>query len=437
MPPLVRSRATGSECFTSAVERPLRPLWHQPAFLRFWGAQAVSQFGTHFSALALPLIAATLLNASALEVGILAALSWLPFLLFGLFAGVWVDRWPRRPVMIGADIGRAAIVALVPIVWLLGRLSLEVLYAVALLAGSLTVFFDVAYLSYLPTLIDRRQLVAGNSRIEATTSAAQIIGPGAGGVLIGILGGPLAVLLDAVSFLGSGLVLWRIRTPEPPPVPRPGERTIWADIGEGVAFVRRSSMLRALVLASSTVQAAGFAFLAVDVLFMARDLGLNAAQIGLVLATGGFGALAAALIAEPAKARFGPGPTIVGALFAFGATGLLVPLAVLVPERALPPGRRLRILPVDGHRRLRCQRGQSAAGDRSRRVGGKSQWHVPLPRLGSPTGGVPARGCTGRHYRPGRNPGGRGDRHARCLSLALLFPGPATHHRDVQRLSQQ
>ena len=315
---------------------PPRPLLRRPDFLRFWGAQAVSQLGTHVSALALPLIAATTLAASPFETGLLAALGWLPFLLVGLFAGVWVDRWPRRPVMIVADVGRAAIVAVVPAAWLLGGLSIEVLYVAALLAGTLTVFFDVAYLSYLPTLIDRRQLVDGNSRIEATASAAQIVGPGVGGVLIRVLGGPLALLVDAVSFLASGVLLWRIRTPEPPPVPRSEQSSVWREIGEGLALVRGSVILRALVFASATVQVAGYAFLAVYVLFMTRDLGLDAGQVGLVLATGGAGALAGSLLAGPARARFGQGPTIVGAMFLFGATGLLVPLAVLVPRWALP-----------------------------------------------------------------------------------------------------
>jgi MFS family permease len=307
-----------------------------PDFLRLWGAQGISQLGTHISALALPLIAATTLGATPFETGVLAALGWLPFLLFGLFAGVWVDRRRRRPLMIAADLGRAAIVAVVPLAWALGELTMGVLYAVALLAGSLTVVFDVAYLSYLPTLIDRRQLVGGNSRLEGTASAAQIVGPGLGGMLIRFLGGPLALLVDAASFLLSGLLLGLVRAPEPPPAPRPERANVWREIGEGLSLVRRSDVLRALVLASATVQVAGFAFLAVYVLFMARDLGLDAAQIGLVLATGGIGALAGSVVASPARARFGQGPTIVGALFLFGASGMLVPLAVLVQGWALP-----------------------------------------------------------------------------------------------------
>ena len=313
-----------------------RPLLRHPDFLRFWGAQAVSQLGTHVSALALPLIAATTLAASPFETGLLAALGWLPFLLVGLFAGVLVDRWPRRPVMIAADVGRAAIFAVIPAAWLLNALTIEVLYAVALLAGTLTVFFDVAYLSYLPALVERRQLVDGNSRLEATASAAQIVGPGLGGVLVRVLGGPLALVVDAASFVVSGALLWRIKSPEPARTPAAERSGVWTEIGEGLSVVRRSEVLRALVFASATVQVAGFAFLAVYVLFMTRDLGLDAGEVGLVLATGGVGALAGSLVAGPARARFGQGPTIVGTMFLFGATGLLVPLAVLVPRWALP-----------------------------------------------------------------------------------------------------
>lgn len=312
------------------------PLLRQADFLNFWGAQAVSQLGSHVSALALPLIAATMLAATPFQVGLLAALGQLPFLVVGLVAGVWVDRLPRRPTLIAADLGRALVYAIVPAAWLFGALSLETLYAVALLAGTLTVFFDVAYLAYLPSLIDRRQLVAGNSRLEATASAAQIVGPGLGGLLVRLLGGPLTVLVDAVSFLFSAALLVRIRAVEAPPAPRHHDASFKQEIGEGFAVVRGSPILLPLVAATATLNLGGFAFLAVYLLFMSRGLGLDAGQIGMVYAIGGVGALVGTLAAEPARRRFGLGPTIVAGLFLFGATGLLVPVAVLVPAVALP-----------------------------------------------------------------------------------------------------
>jgi MFS family permease len=315
---------------------PLPPLWRQPNFAKLWVGEGISQFGAHLSALALPLIAATMLGASPFEVGLLAALGWLPYLLVGLVAGAWSDRVRRRPLLIAADLGRAFLFALIPLAWLLGHLGMPVLYAVALTAGTLTVFFDVANLAYLPTLVDRRQLVDANGKISATASAAQIAGPGLGGVLVRLIGAPLTVLFDACSFLLSAIAIWRIDAHEPEPAPRAAARSLRAEIGEGLRTVRGSEMLRALVFASGTVQFAGYAFLSIYVLYMTRDLGLNASQIGLVFSIGGAGALAGAFLANPLRRRIGHGPAIVFTMFMFGITGLLVPLAVLAPAIALP-----------------------------------------------------------------------------------------------------
>lgn len=312
------------------------PLLRNPDFLSFWGAHAISQVGTQVTALALPLLAAVTLQASAFEVGLLAAVGWLPFLLVGLPAGVWTDRVRRRPLLIAADIGRAFLLAIIPLTAWQGWLSMPVLYVVALAAGMLTVFFDVAYLSYVPTLVGRDDLVSANGKIESTASAAQIVGPGLGGVLVRVAGGPFAVLLDAISFLVSAALLWRIRSDEPPPAPRHERRPFREELGEGIATVRRSRVLRGLVMAASTVSLAGYAFLAVYVVYMTRDLGLDAGEVGLVLSTGGLGALIGATLALPARRRFGIGRSILGGLFLFGVTGLLVPLAVLIPDHALP-----------------------------------------------------------------------------------------------------
>lgn len=311
-------------------------LLRNPDFLKFWAAHAVSQVGTQVTALALPLLAAVTLGASAFEVGLLAAVGWLPFLLVGLPAGVWADRVRRRPLLIGADIGRGLLLSIVPLAAWQGWLSMPVLYGAALAAGMLTVFFDVAYLSYVPTLVGRDDLVSANGKIESTASAAQIVGPGLGGVLVRVAGGPIAVLLDAVSFLASAALLWRIRSDEPPPAPRHERRPFRAELGEGVATIRVNPVLRGLVLAASTVNLSGYAFLAVYVLYMTRDLGLNAGEIGLVFSTGGVGALIGATLSGPARRWFGIGRSILVGLFLFGFTGLLVPLAVLIPDHALP-----------------------------------------------------------------------------------------------------
>jgi MFS family permease len=311
-------------------------LWRRPDFAALWAAETISQVGSQITAIALPLIAAVVLDASPMAVGFLAAATWLPYLLFGLVAGVWVDRLRRRPLMIAADLARAATLVVVPVAAAKGMLGVETLVVVALVAGSLSVIFDVAYLAYLPGLVGREHLIEANGKLEASASAAQIVGPGFAGTLIGFAGAPFAVLVDAASFVVSALCIGRIRTPEPPPLPveeRPGLRS---EIAAGMRVVAASPILRALAASSATVSLAGFMFLAIYILFMARDLGLGADAIGFVLAAGGAGALLGAMAAEPVRRRIGIGPAILLGMFAFGATGMLVPLAVLAPRIALP-----------------------------------------------------------------------------------------------------
>ena len=319
----------GGSQFTSAS------LWRHPAFLRLWTASAISDIGSQVSALALPLIAALMLDATAWQMGLLSAAESAPTLLVGLFAGVWVDRRRRRSVMIAADLGRAALLLIVPLASVLGMLRIDLLYAVALAAGALTVLFDVSHLSYLPSLVDRDRLVEGNSKLEVTASIAQVVGPAAGGVLVKLVGAPLAVLVDAVSYVVSALFLLAIRVAEPPAATPAARAGIAAAIGEGLRAVLTHPLLRVLAGCSATTNLFGRMFLAVYVLYMARDLGLSAVGVGAVFATGGLGSFAGALVAGPATRRFGPGPTMIGAQLVFGLTGLLVPLAVLVPRGAI------------------------------------------------------------------------------------------------------
>ena len=181
-------------------------LWRDSDFLRLWGAQTVSQFGSQVSAIALPFVAIVALDASAFSVAALGAVEMLPFLLIALPAGVWVDRLPRRPILIAGDLGRALALASIPAAWALDVLTIWQLYVVGFVVGVFTVFFDVAYQSYLPSLVSRGRLVDGNSKLEFSRSAAQVGGPGMGGLLVGAITAPYAVLVDAVSFLWSGLL---------------------------------------------------------------------------------------------------------------------------------------------------------------------------------------------------------------------------------------
>lgn len=326
--------AAPADSFRVESQRGSGRLWRHADFLRFWAAESVSQTGTQISVLALPLLAVLVLGASPFEVGVLAAAGSAPSLLVGLFAGVWVDRLRRRPILIAADVGRAALLLTIPLAALVDRLSMGLLYVVALLAGTASVLYNVAYASYLPTLIKRDALVDGNSKLEASRSVAQVAGPGAAGGLIGAVGAPAAIALDAASYLVSALLVWRIRTSEPAPRPQRDPR-VGRQIGEGLRAVARQPILRALALSAATIEFFAFVFFAVYVLYFTRDLGLTPAAIGVVFAVGGVGALIGALLADSARRWFGPGPAIVGAQLLFGLSGMVIPLAVLFPAIAL------------------------------------------------------------------------------------------------------
>jgi MFS family permease len=310
-------------------------LWRQREFLKYWTASAISDVGSQITAIALPLIGALTLAATPWEMGILNAAGTMPILLVGLFAGVWVDRLRRHPLLIATDIGRALLLLTIPLASLLGVLTIELLCVVALLVGALGVFFDVAHLAFLPVLVGRDALVDGNAKLEVTAAAAQVVGPSFGGTLIGLLGAPFAVVLDALSFLVSGWLIKRTRAVEPPSA-AVARASVWAEIREGFRVVWREPILRALIAAAGTMNFFGRMFLAVYVLFMTRDLGLGPVGVGLVLATGGIGSLAGALVTGPTTKRFGPGPMLLASQFAFGVTGLLVPLAILFPRVAMP-----------------------------------------------------------------------------------------------------
>ena len=326
----------------TAKERPLRA-WLDRAlgsarngdFARFWAAESISVVGSQITAVAMPLLAALSLGASPLSVGVLAAAAGAPHLILGLFAGAWVDRLQRRPIMIATDLGRAVLLATIPLAACLGALRIELLIAVAFLDGALKVFFDIAYLAYVPTLVPRSQLVEANSKLEATASGAQVIGPALGGALVRLLGAPLAMLIDAMTFLASALFLFGIRAQEPTPAPTQGS-SLLREVADGLGVVWRNGVLRALAVASAVTNFGAFLFLAVYVLYLTRTLGLGPGAVGLVFAFGGVGALLGSLLAGRIRARWGIGATLVSSLALFGVFGLTIPLAVVFPRYALP-----------------------------------------------------------------------------------------------------
>src|SRR4051794_28020672 len=305
-------------------------LWHHPDFLKLWVGESISLVGSQITSLALPLVVVVVLDAGPLQMGALGAAQYAPFLLFGLIAGVWLDRVRRRPILVWTDIGRAALLASIPISAALGLLRIDQLYVVAFGTGVLTVFFDVAYHAFLPSLVRREELVEGNSKLELSRSVAQIAGPGLGGGLVQFLTAPVAVAVDSVSYLSSALSLALIRTPEAPPESRE-TRSVRAEIAEGVRLVLGNPVLRANAGCTGTWNLFSSAIQAVFILYATHDLGLAPATLGVVLAASGPGALLGALVASWSARRLGVGPTIIFGAIVGGLGTLLVAFAGQLP----------------------------------------------------------------------------------------------------------
>ena len=301
-------------------------LWRHPDFLRLWSAETISQVGTQVSNLALPLVAIVTLDATAFEVAALGTVVFLPWLLFSLPAGVWVDRLRRRPILVVADLGRGVLLASVPVAWALDALTLWQLYAVGFGTGVLTVFFDVAYQSYLPALVDRDRLVEGNSKLEVSRSAAQIAGPGLAGALVAAVTAPAAIFLDAVSFLASALFLGRIRRRETRIEHDGSRRSMRAELGEGLRFVLGQPLLRAMAASTALFNFFNCVLGSVVLVYLVRGLDLSPAVIGVVLMAGNVGFLVGALLASRFSRWLGLGPAIVLGS-ACGIAILLIPLA--------------------------------------------------------------------------------------------------------------
>jgi predicted MFS family arabinose efflux permease len=305
--------------------RPRSELWHRPDFLRLWGAQTVSQVGSQVSALAIPLTAVLVLHASAFEVSVLSAVEMLPFLLVALPAGVWVDRLPRRPILIAGDLGRALALASIPVAAAAGSLRIEQLYVVGFATGLLTVFFDVAYQSYLPALVDRRQLVEANSKLEISRSGAQIAGPGLAGLLVGWLTAPYAIVVDAVSFLWSGLLALRIRTTET--VEAGGDRNLRRELWEGLRYLVGDPLFRNMAAFVAVFNFGTGMTGPLILVYAVRGLGLTPAQLGLAFMLGNVGWLAGAAVARRVSTALGLGRTFAIAGVLGGVPFFLYPLA--------------------------------------------------------------------------------------------------------------
>lgn len=303
-----------------------RGLWAHTDFLKLWSAQTISQAGSQVTQLGLPFAAVIVLHASALQVSLLVTAAIMPFVLFALPAGVWVDRLSKRRLMIVADFGRLAVLASIPIAYAFDALTLGQLYAVEFAAGTLTVFFDVSYLSYLPSLVSRAELAGGNAKLETTRSAAQAAGPGLAGGLIGLFGAPAAITVDAISFGLSGALIALIRKRET--VAPIGEREpLTRELWEGLRYVFGQRYLRALTICTGALNLFSSIGFALFIVYAVRELGLSAPLIGTIFMFGSIGALLAAAGSGWVSRRFGFGPTIVFPAIVSSMFFSLVPLS--------------------------------------------------------------------------------------------------------------
>ena len=331
------------------MPHPSDRLRRNPDFLKLCAGQTASLLGSQVTLLALPLAAALTLDASATEMGVLAASGSLPAVVTAPIAGVWADRVRRRPILIGADLGRALLLGTVPLAALTIGLSVEHLWLVALLAGVLTTLFDVVHPSLLPTLVRREQLVGANSALEVGRSGALIAGPGLAGLLVQLLTAPIAILADACSFLVSALLIARIRAPEPPPPRDETGRGLWSEARQGLRTVLRDPVLSAMATSLCIFNLFYNVVAAVYILFLTRELDLSPAAVGLVYAAGAAAFPVGAAVAGRVAKRLGVGGAIVWGAGVCDAGFLLLPLAggppavavaVLVASRlvAMPAG---------------------------------------------------------------------------------------------------
>jgi MFS family permease len=305
------------------IRRKIPTLLRDTPFRRYWSAQTISMFGDQISGLVLPLVAVLSLRASAVQMGVLSALVWLPSLLFGVHAGAWVDRrGRRRATMIAADLGRAALLASIPACYALGVLTMWQLYGVAFGVGVLSVLFTVSDPTLFVALVPQDKYVDGQSLVYGSRAMSFVGGPGIGGVLVQLLSAPVAVLADALSFLGSAFFLGRIR-PAEPATAEPGERGLTA----GARFISQTPIIRAALLAFATVNFFDFIFLALFVLFATRSLGISPGLLGLVLGVGAVGGVLGALVTTRLARRIGTGWALTAGCVLFTAPLSLVPLA--------------------------------------------------------------------------------------------------------------
>ncbi len=302
-------------------------LLRHPDFLKLWTGETVSVFGNMVGGSALAFTAVLVLHANALEIGFIGAAHLVPDVFLGLFAGVWVDRLRKRPLMIIADVGRFAALVTIPIAYAFDALTIGQLFVVSFVTGTFEILFDVSYQAYLPTLVEKDNILEGNSKMAASAAVAEVGGFGISGWMVQVLTAPIAILVDAISFLASAAALIVIRKPEPTPRPAENREGVRQEIIEGSRTIARNPILRSTLIAHDI---SGFAFRmygAVFLLYTAGELGFDPGVLGMTWAVGGAASLIGATFAGRAAARLGLGPALMVGLSSMGVAMLLIPAA--------------------------------------------------------------------------------------------------------------
>jgi MFS family permease len=298
-------------------------LLRRTAFRRYWSAQTVSLFGDQITLLAVPLLAVLAIGAGPAEMGYLTAAALLPHLLFSLPAGAWVDRRPsKRRLMIIADLGRAGLLLVVPVLWWTGALTLPLLCAVAFAIGVLSVFFEVAHSSLFAALVQRADYVDANSLLNGSRAMSYVAGPSLGGILVQVLTAPVALVADVFTYLTSAVFLARMRVTEHAVPSGPG-----LGMAAGVRYVARSPVLRAILLGTTTLNLFNYMFTALFVLYVTTELDVSPGTLGVIIGAGAVGALLGAVVAGAVIRRLGIGPALIVGLVVFPAPLVLIPLA--------------------------------------------------------------------------------------------------------------
>ena len=299
---------------------PRSDVFRLPGFFAFWTAETVSAFGSAVTTLALQVLVVLTLNGSAADVGLVSAARWLPYLLLGLIVGALIDRWRRRPVLVATDLARSVLLGSIPLLWALGALNLPVLMAFVALFGLMTLLNDSASQSFVPRLAPPSDLLAANARLDQGAAVAQTTGPALAGALVTALGAPIAVMVDAVSYLVSAIVIARLRLTEAAPVVASAPRNLRREIGEGLSFVYRHRTLAPFALSTHAWFLFNSVLTTVFVPFALIDLHLSAFDLGLALAAAGGASLVGSLLATRLGRSMGAGGAVI-------ATRTLMPVA--------------------------------------------------------------------------------------------------------------